>query len=53
MPKKANTPEQIINKLREAEIMLSQGTTITLICKKIGVTDQTYYLGEKNMAACG
>ncbi len=47
MPKKANTPEQIINKLREAEIMLSQGTPITLICKKIGVTDQTYYRWRK------
>ena len=47
MPKKANTPEQIINKLREAEIMLSQGTTIALICKKIGVTDQTYYRWRK------
>jgi len=42
MPKKANTPEQIIHKLREAEVMLSQGTTVSLICKKIGVTDQTY-----------
>ena len=47
MPKKANTPEQIINKLREAEIMLSQGITIALICKKIGVTDQTYYRWRK------
>ena len=47
MPKKANTPEQIINKLREAEIMLSQGTTIALISKKIGVTDQTYYRWRK------
>jgi transposase-like protein len=47
MPKKANSPEQIINKLREAEIMLSQGTTIALICKKIGVTDQTYYRWRK------
>ena len=47
MPKKANTPEQIINKLREAEIMVSQGTTIALICKKIGVTDQTYYRWRK------
>jgi putative transposase len=35
MPKKGNTPEQIINKLREAEIMLSQGTTVGVICKKI------------------
>ena len=47
MPKKANTPEQIINKLREAEIMLSQGTTIALICKKTGVTGQTYYRWRK------
>jgi putative transposase len=47
MPKKANTPEQIINKLREAEILLSQGTTVALICKKIGVTDQSYYRWRK------
>ena len=53
MPKKANTPEQIINKLREAEIMLSQGTTVALICKKIGVTDRLTTAGEKNMAVCG
>jgi putative transposase len=37
MAKKGYTPEQIINKLREAEILLSQGETITLISKKIGV----------------
>jgi transposase-like protein len=47
VPKKANTPEQIINKLREAEIMLSQGSTIAVICKKIGVTNQTYYRWRK------
>ena len=47
MPKKTNTPEQIINKLREAEILLSKGETITAICKKIGVTDQTYYRWRK------
>ena len=43
MPKKGNTPEQIINKLREAEILLSQGVTVTVAAKKIGVTEQTYY----------
>jgi len=48
MPKKANTPEQIINKLREAEVMLSQGTAIAVICKKLGVTDQTYYRWRKD-----
>jgi putative transposase len=48
MPKKTNTPEQIINKLREAEILLSKGETIAAICKKIGVTDQTYYRWRKD-----
>ena len=47
MPKKANTPEQIINKLREAEILLSQGKSISNACKKIGITDQTYYRWRK------
>lgn len=43
MVRKAYTPEQIINKLREAEIMLSQGATLAVIWKKIGVSDCTYY----------
>ena len=47
MPKKSNTPEQTINKLREAEIMLSPGATIAAVSKKIGVTDHTYYRWRK------
>jgi len=47
MPKKAYTPEQIINKLREAEVLLSQGNTIGVTCKKIGVSDVTYYRWRK------
>jgi transposase-like protein len=47
MAKKGFTPEQIINKLREAEIMLSQGTTLSVILKKIGVSDATYYRWRK------
>lgn len=43
MQKKRYTPEQIINKLQEAEILLSHGNTIGVIAKKIGVTEQTYY----------
>jgi transposase-like protein len=31
-----------MNKLREAEILLSQGTTLAVIWKKIGVSDCTY-----------
>jgi transposase-like protein len=47
MPKKGYAPEQIINKLREAEILLSQGSTVALISKKIGVSEQTYYRWRK------
>jgi transposase-like protein len=43
MVRKAYTPEQIINKLREAEIHLSQGSNIDEASRKIGVTEQTYY----------
>jgi putative transposase len=43
MGKKGYTPEQIINKLREAEILLSQGETVAVVSKKIGVSSHTYY----------
>jgi transposase-like protein len=43
MPRKSFTPEQIINKLREAEILISQGATLAAMLKKIGVSDCTYY----------
>ena len=47
MPRKTYSPEQIINKLREGEILLSQGNTIGAVCKKIGVSDYTYYRWRK------
>ena len=40
---KRHRPEQIIHKLRQAEVELSQGATVPQVCKKIGVTEQTYY----------
>ncbi len=43
MVRKTYLPEQIINKLREAEILLSKGVTIAEASRKIGVTEQTYY----------
>jgi len=43
MVRKSCTPEQIINKLREAEVLLSQGATIAEASRKIGITEQTYY----------
>ena len=47
MVKKGYTPEQIINKLREAEILLSQGSSIVEASWKIGITEQTYYRWRK------
>ena len=47
MAKKAYTPEQIVNKLREAEIHINQGIPISEASRKIGVTDQTYYRWRK------
>ncbi len=43
MIKRSYTPERIINKLSEVEILLSQGSTIGEAARKIGVTEQTYY----------
>jgi putative transposase len=39
--------EQIIGKLREAELLISQGQTVQLACKKINITEQTYYRWRK------
>jgi transposase-like protein len=47
MAKKGYTPEQIINKLRGAEILLSQGETVALVSKKIRVSSHTYYRWRK------
>ena len=43
MARRSYRPERIINKLREAEVLLSQGSTIGEAARKIGVTEQTYY----------
>ena len=43
MVKKSHSPEQVINKLREAEILLNQGASVGEACRKIGITEQTYY----------
>jgi putative transposase len=47
MVRKSYKAEQIINKLREVEILLSKGSTIGMASKKIGVTEQTYYRWRK------
>jgi putative transposase len=36
-------PEQIVKKLREAEVELAKGATVATVTRKLGVTEQTYY----------
>jgi len=43
MKKKGFTAEQIIGKLREAEVLLGQGSTVGEVSRKLGITEQTYY----------
>jgi putative transposase len=43
MGQKRHRPEQIIHKLREAEVELGKGATVAQAAKKIGVTEHTYY----------
>ena len=47
MIRKRHSPEQIINKLRETEILLSQGSTVAEAVRQLGVTEQTYYRWRK------
>jgi transposase-like protein len=47
MPRKRYAPEQIISKLREAEVLLSQGQTVAQASKQLCVTEQTYYRWRK------
>ena len=47
MSRKRFTPEQIITKLREAEVALSQGMTVGQVCRQQGIVEQTYYRWRK------
>jgi putative transposase len=47
MPRKRYTSEQIIVPLREAEVELARGQTSGEVCRKVGITEQTYYRWRK------
>ena len=47
MPFKKPKPEEIIGKLREVEIVLAQGASTAEACRRIGVSEQTYYRWRK------
>ena len=47
MRRKRFKTEEIIQKLREADVLLSQGRNVSEACRQIGVTDNTYYRWRK------
>ncbi len=47
MPRKRYPPEKIIHKLREAEVLLSQGQTVKQVVRALEVSEQTYYRWRK------
>jgi putative transposase len=47
MARKRVRPGEISRKLREAEVELAQGKKASEVCKKLGVTEQTYYRWRK------
>jgi len=47
MPKKRYNAEEIIHKLREADVLLSQDIIVSQVCKRLGIAEQTYYRWRK------
>lgn len=47
MKSKKHTVEQIIAKLRQAEVELAKGSTVPQAARKLGITEQTYYRWRK------
>ena len=47
MGRKIYSPEQIVRKLRQAEVLISQGNTISQASRQLGITEQTYYRWRK------
>ena len=48
MPRKKYRPEEIITKLREADILISQGQSVASVIKSLRISDVTYYRWRKD-----
>jgi transposase-like protein len=53
MPRKRYAVEEIINRLREAEILIQQGHTVEEAARKIGVSEYTYYRWRQRYGGIG
>ncbi len=47
MSRRHHRAEEVINKLREAEVELANGQRVSEVCRKLAVTEQTYYRWRK------
>jgi transposase-like protein len=47
MGRKRHSAEEVVNKLRQADVELAKGSTIAAVCKLLGITDQTYFRWRK------
>ncbi len=47
MARKRYNAEEIIHRLREADVLLGQGETVGQVCKQLGIVEQTYYRWRK------
>ena len=51
--RKRYTPEQVVAKLRQMEVELAKGQTVPQVCKKAGITEQTYYRWRRQYGGLG
>jgi putative transposase len=47
------SPEQVVTKLRQIEVLVGQGRSVALACKEVGVVEQSYYRWRKEYGALG
>jgi len=47
MPKKRFSAEQIVTLLRQIEVATAQGKTISIACREVGISDQSYFRWRK------
>jgi putative transposase len=53
MKKKGYSSEEIIRKLRQAEVLLHDGKVVAEACRELGITDSTYYKWRKEYGGMG
>ena len=51
MKRKRHTAPQIVTKLREADKAVAEGTSVEQVCKRLGVSEQTYYRWRKQFGS--